>query len=239
MTGIISLMSVKKGERVVGTAQFSGTEILRVADMKSIEVRVDVGENDITKVKIGDTALVEVDAYNNRKFKGIVYKIANPNVTTTTTTNEVTNYKVHIRIFNSEYTDLVQLNKKFPFRPGMTVNADIQTKRKENVLSIPLPAVTTREIEKQKKSITDKIDETNKDKDIDEVCFVLDKNNIVRKKIVKTGIQDINNIEILSGLKEGDEVVTGPYLEVSKLLKDSTKVKVVSKEEMYSSVKKN
>ncbi|MFN5986633.1 MAG: HlyD family secretion protein, partial [Chitinophagaceae bacterium] len=146
MDGIVSSMGVKKGERVVGTAQMAGTEMMRVADMKSIEVRVDVGENDITKVKIGDTALVEVDAYNNRKFKGIVYKIANPVSTATSamaSSTEVANYKVHIRLFTESYQDLIKENAKFPFRPGMTASADIQTKSKVNVISVPLNAVTT------------------------------------------------------------------------------------------------
>ena len=150
MDGIVSSMSVKKGERVVGTAQMAGTEMMRVADMKSIEVRVDVGENDITKVKIGDTALVEVDAYNNRKFKGIVYKIANPVsalAASAASSAEVANYKVHIRLEPSSYEDLIKENSKFPFRPGMTASADIQTKSKLNVISIPLNAVTTRDKE--------------------------------------------------------------------------------------------
>ena len=132
MDGIISLMNVKEGERVVGTAQMAGTEMMRVADMKSIEVRVDVGENDITKVKLGDTALVEVDAYNNRKFKGIVYKIANPITAASGVSSaaEVANYKVHIRLLTDSYADLIKENAIFPFRPGMTASADIQTKSK-------------------------------------------------------------------------------------------------------------
>ncbi|MGI9137424.1 MAG: HlyD family secretion protein, partial [Sediminibacterium sp.] len=147
MDGIVSLMNVKKGERVVGTAQMTGTEMMRVADMKSIEVRVDVGENDITKVKLGDTALVEVDAYNNRKFKGVVYKIANPvtAISGVSSSAEVANYKVHIRLLPEEYADLAKDNNIFPFRPGMTASADIQTKSKRNVVTVPLNAVTTRD----------------------------------------------------------------------------------------------
>ena len=227
MSGIISLMSIKKGERVVGTAQFTGTEMMRVADMTTIEVRVDVGENDIPKVKIGDTALVEVDAYNSRKFKGVVYKIANPTLTTTSTTNEVTNYKVHIRLIRNDYADLILVNKKFPFRPGMTVNADIQTTKKLNVLTIPIAAVTTREDDKTLKLDSNKDNIVNTSK-INEITFVIDKNNIVHKRIIKTGIQDLNNIEILSGLLLGESIVTGPYIEVSKNLKDSTLVEAVS-----------
>ena len=148
MNGIISLLAVKKGERVVGTAQMAGTEMMRVADMRSIEIRVDVGENDIPKVKIGDTAVVEVDAYTNRKFKGLVYKIANPITAGGAAaggSSEVTNYKVHIRLLQSSYQDLLVAGNSFPFRPGMSASADIQTKTKVNVLSIPLNAVTTRD----------------------------------------------------------------------------------------------
>jgi HlyD family secretion protein len=246
MDGIISSMSVKKGERVVGTAQMAGTEMMRVADMKSIEVRVDVGENDITKVKIGDTALVEVDAYNNRKFKGVVYKIANPvtAATAVTASTEVANYKVHIRLEPSSYEDLIKENSKFPFRPGMTASADIQTKSKANVISIPLNAVTTRDKEGNGKDtkVSTKTDDkaapaaTSKEDDLNEVVFVLQKDNKVKMVKVKTAIQDLNYIEV-SGLKVGEEVITGPYSTVSKLLKDGTLVKVVAKDKLFEEKK--
>lgn len=245
MDGIISSLSVKKGERVVGTAQMAGTEMMRVADMKSIEVRVDVGENDITKVKIGDTALVEVDAYNNRKFKGIVYKIANPVSTASSalaSTTEVANYKVHIRLLPSSYEDLIQQNKKFPFRPSMTASADIQTKSKVNVITVPLNAVTTRDKEGQGKDtdVTTKVDDKPKDKtnndDLSEVVFVLQKDNKVKAVKVKTDIQDLNYIEV-SGVKVGDMVITGPYSTVSKSLKDGMQVKVVEKDKLFEEKK--
>lgn len=247
MDGIVSSMSVKKGERVVGTAQMAGTEMMRVADMKSIEVRVDVGENDITKVKIGDTALVEVDAYNNRKFKGIVYKIANPVsalAASAASSAEVANYKVHIRLEPSSYEDLIKENSKFPFRPGMTASADIQTKSKLNVISIPLNAVTTRDKEgngKDTKVTTNTDDKNtapadNKEEDINEVVFVLQKDSKVKMVKVKTDIQDLNYIEVI-GLKVGDEVITGPYSTVSKLLKDGSLVKIVSKDKLYEEKK--
>lgn len=248
MDGIVSSMGVKKGERVVGTAQMAGTEMMRVADMKSIEVRVDVGENDITKVKIGDTALVEVDAYNKRKFKGVVYKIANPVSALSATaaaSTEVANYKVHIRLEPSSYADLIVENAKFPFRPGMTASADIQTKSKVNVISVPLNAVTTRDKEgngKETKVTAAKTDDKNasapdsKDEDLNEVVFVLQKDNKVKMVKVKTDIQDLNYIEV-SGLKVGDEVITGPYSTVSKLLKDGTLVKVVAKEKLFEEKK--
>ena len=146
MDGMVSLMNVKKGERVAGNSFNVGTEMMRVADMRSIEVRVDVGENDIPKVKLGDTAIVEVDAYGNRKFKGLVYKIANPNTTGTTAAGtDVTNYKVHIRLLTDSYQDLVAVGKGFPFRPGMTASADIQTRTRMNVIAVALNAVTTRD----------------------------------------------------------------------------------------------
>ncbi len=247
MDGIVSSMSVKKGERVVGTAQMAGTEMMRVADMKSIEVRVDVGENDITKVKIGDTALVEVDAYNNRKFKGVVYKIANPVSAATSalsTSTEVANYKVHIRLDPASYEDLIKENSKFPFRPGMTASADIQTKSKVNVISIPLNAVTTRDKEGKGKEtkVSTKTEDKNanapeaKDEEVNEVVFVLQKDNKVKMVKVKTDIQDLNYIEV-AGLKVGDEVITGPYSIVSKTLKEGSLVKVVAKDKLFEEKK--
>lgn len=246
MDGIVSSMSVKKGERVVGTAQMAGTEMMRVADMKSIEVRVDVGENDITKVKIGDTALVEVDAYNNRKFKGIVYKIANPvsaAASALSNSTEVANYKVHIRLLTESYQDLIKENAKFPFRPGMTASADIQTKSKVNVISVPLNAVTTRDKEGQGKetkvssNATSSTDEPAKaEEELSEVVFVLQKDNKVKMVKVKTDIQDLNYIQV-EGVKVGDVIVTGPYSIVSKSLKDGALVKPVTKEKLFEEKK--
>jgi HlyD family secretion protein len=253
MNGIISLLAVKKGERVVGTAQMAGTEMMRVADMRSIEIRVDVGENDIPKVKIGDTAVVEVDAYTNRKFKGLVYKIANPITAGAAAggSSEVTNYKVHIRLLQSSYQDLLVAGNTFPFRPGMSASADIQTKTKVNVLSIPLNAVTTRDKSEGKAGAStgkeDKKEEaapaTDKKSleadDTEEVVFVLQKDNRVKKVKVKTDIQDLNYIEIVDGIKAGDQVITGPYNTVSKLIKDSSLVKIVSKDKLFEDKKKD
>ncbi len=256
MDGVISLLAIKKGERVAGNSFNVGTEMMRVADMRSFEVRVDVGENDIPKVKLGDTAIVEVDAYTSRKFKGIVYKIANPSTGNALAANasaEVTNYKVHIRLLQESYQDLVVPGRSFPFRPGMTASADIQTKSKYNVLSVPLNAVTTRdskEDEKEKKD--DKKDapkvaqvekETQKsvssDDTVEEVVFILQADNKVKKVKVKTAIQDLNNIEITEGLKEGDKVVTGPYSIVSKMLKEGNLVTVVEKDKLFEEKKKD
>lgn len=242
MDGVVSLLSVKKGERVAGNSFNIGTEMMRIADLSSIEVQVDVGENDIPKVKLGDTALVEVDAFNNRKFKGIVYKIANPltsSATSLSSSTQVTNYQVHIRLLQDSYKDLIVKGQPFPFRPNMSASADIQTKTNKNVLTVPLNAVTTREKNEGKETGgTDKAKEEDKtvsassDDDIVEVVFVVQKDGIVRKKPVKTEIQDINYIQVVEGINAGDEIVTAPYDVVSKQLKDSSKVKVVSKEEL-------
>ena len=231
--------------RTTIVSPMAGTEMMRVADMKSIEVRVDVGENDITKVKLGDTALVEVDAYNNRKFKGIVYKIANPITAASGVSSaaEVANYKVHIRLLTDSYADLIQENAIFPFRPGMTASADIQTKSKVNVITVPLNAVTTRDIDGKGKDT--KVSSTSnnntekepvKEQELNEVVFVLQKDNKVKMVKVKTDIQDLNYIEV-AGLKVGDQVITGPYSIVSKTLKEGSLVKVVTKEKLFEEKK--
>lgn len=248
MDGVVSLLNVKKGERVVGNSMMAGTEMLRLADMSKIEVRVDVGENDIPKVHLGDSALVEVDAYNTRKFKGVVTKIASSSVSagaaTAISTNDVTNYKVYIRLLPESYADLYDPSKpkNFPFRPGMTASADIQTRSKANVMAVEINAVTTRE--KGTDKVADKASDENENgenneetnslsTDLDEVVFVLQPDGKVKKITVTTGIQDINYIEVTSGLKMGDTVIVAPYNVVSKTLKEGTKVTVVTKEKLF------
>lgn len=242
MDGVISLLNVKKGEKVAGNSFNVGTEMMRIADMQKIEIRVDVGESDIPKVHLGDSAIVDVDAYSDRKFKGIVTQIASSNNGATTTSvnsntsSDVTNYKVYIRLLPESYTDLLGKGS-FPFRPGMSASADIKTKTHSNVLSVPINAVTTRE--KSDSSKTDKIKEATSTSvdDLDVVVFILDKEGLVKKVKVKTAIQDINYIEITEGLKEGDQVITGPYDVISKLLKEKDKVKVVEKKDLFETKK--
>ena len=251
MDGVISMLNVKKGERVVGTAQMAGTEMMRVADMSALEVRVDVGENDIVKVSIGDSADVEVDAYNNRKFHGVVTQIASSTIksgASATATNDVTNYEVHIRLDPSSYADLMDPSKpkKFPFRPGMNASADIKTKRMENVLAVPITSVAARVIgsdeniddkKKAEKKPDDEMDAdataTNPADELEEVVFVLGADSKVQKRVVKTGIQDINYIQIVDGLKEGEQVITAPYTAISKTLRSGNKVVVVPKDKLF------
>jgi HlyD family secretion protein len=254
MNGVVSLLSVKKGERVVGNSMMAGTEIMRIADMSKIEVRVDVGENDIPKVKLGDSALIEVDAYTNRKFKGVVTQIASSSAATATATsgvssNDVTNYKVYIRILPESYQDLIDRSrpKNFPFRPGMTASADIMTKTKQDVLTIAINAVTTREKgtdnvagakkDEKKEAGIQEATKTGLSTDLDEVVFVLQPDGTVKKVKVKTDVQDINYIEVTEGLKVGDQVVAAPYNIVSKTLKDGMKVQVVEKDKLFEAPK--
>jgi len=254
MDGVISSLTIKEGERVAGNSFSIGTEMMRVADMNVLEVRVDVGENDVVKVHLGDSADVEVDAYNNRKFKGIVTEIASSTKSGTgagaLASTDVTQYEVRIRLDKSSYSDLIDPTrpKSFPFRPGMNASADIKTKRRDNVLSVPINSVTTRvmgsdktiadqkkEAEKKQKAegnADDKAVSVNTD-ELEELVFVVQKDGKVKRVKVKTAIQDINYIEIKEGLAEGDEVVTGPFNAISKTLKDGTVVKVVPKDKLF------
>jgi HlyD family secretion protein len=250
MDGVISSLKIKKGERVAGNSFNIGTEMMWVADMSVMELRVDVGENDIVKVKVGDTADITVDAYNNRKFKGVVTQIASSAKvqSSMTTSNDVTNYEVRIRLERKSYEDLIDpaRPKRFPFRPGMTASADIQTRRIDNVLSVPIGAVNARikgsdmsiedkkkQDDKRKEESDEENTQTNNFDDREEVVFVLQPDATVKKVVVRSGIQDINYIEIVNGLKPGDEVITDPYTAISKTLKDGTRVKVVTRDELF------
>lgn len=233
-SGIISQLNVKLGERVVGTAQMAGTEMLTIADMSRIEVRVEVSETDIAKVKVGDTTIIAADAYRDRTFKGIVSKVGVSSTTSLSqlTTDQVTNYTVHILILQNSYQDLnTELQKgTFVFKPGMSASVDVQTRKEANTLAVPVNAVTTREwpdsVRKQKDAIGDD--------EIRQVVFVYDaKAQKVTIRDVKTGIQDNEYIQITDGLKEGEQVVIAPYGAVARTLKNDTKVTVVDKDKLY------
>ncbi len=238
-SGIISELLVKKGERVLGTAQMAGTEMLTIADMSRIEVRVDVSETDISKVKTGDTTIIDADAYRNRKFKGIVSRIAVSSTKTGsgTSTDQVTNYTVHIWILPSSYSDVsAQLGKgKFPFKPGMSASVEIQTNRQDNILSVPVNAVTTRD---WADSVKNKLVAQSAIDNIRQVVFVYDsKTQMVSLRDVKTGLQDNKYLQVTTGLKENEEVVTAPYGAIARTLKDNTKVKVVAKDQLFEAKK--
>jgi HlyD family secretion protein len=246
ISGTVTSLNARKGERI-GAMQLPGSEMLRIANLANIEVRVDVNENNIIKISIGDSADVEVEAYNKRKFKGIVTSIANGGSkkdAASFLSNDVTNYEVHIRLLSSSYADLFDSSRRrsMPFRPGMNARADIKTKKREAVLSIPVGAVVSKpkgsdEIaaaEKEKREDeTATTEETFNSDELEEVVYVIKSDGTVEKRVVTTGIQDINYFEINSGLKEGEKVVTGPYNAVSKTLRSGQKVKVVSKEKIF------
>jgi HlyD family secretion protein len=239
--GVVSLLNIKLGESVAGNSFNVGTEMMRIADMEKIEVRVDVGENNIVKVKLGDSANVTVEAYGERKFRGIVTQIASSNNGASagglsSSTSDATQYKVYVRILADSYKDLIGTGK-FPFRPGMTANAEIQTNVKRNILSLPINAVTTRlktdsTMAEKAKNDGDEDAPTSEDQ-MEVVVFLLTKEGTAQQKKVTTGIQDLYFIEITSNLKAGDEVLTGPYEAISKTLKDKDKVKKVDKKDLY------
>ncbi len=242
VNGTVSKLNVELGERVVGTSQMAGTEIMRIANLQNMEVRVNVNENDIVRVNLSDTADIEVDSYTTagRKFKGIVYEIANTaNGLTSSSgaaaaalsTDAVTEFEVKIKILNNSYSDLLaQKDKKgYPFKPGMTASVEVITDRKPNVLAVPIAAVTTRGNETETPEVTDDqpsgtVDEKpagqpEKKEKVKEIVFVNVGGKATQRE-VKTGISDFENIEILSGLKPGEQIISGPFIAVSKKLKN-------------------
>lgn len=229
INGTISLLSVELGERVVGTQQMAGTEILRVANLNSMEVLMDVNENDIVKVSVGDTSIVEVDAYPKREFSGVVTEIAN-SAQGTLAADQVTNFKVKVRILESSYKDLKEGKSEeySPFRPGMTATVDIITEKRFNVLAVPISSVVIKtDTTAQKKSVAEKYKQVKITEDEEKFeCVFVKVNNEAKLRVIKTGIQDNANIEIISGLKENDEVIIGPYNLVSKTLEPGDKVSV-------------
>jgi HlyD family secretion protein len=226
--GTISVLNVELGERVLGTQQMAGTEILRVANLNNMEVEVDVNENDIVKIKVGNEANVEVDAYLKKQFKGVVTSISN-SASSTLTADQVTNFKVKIRILKESYQDLLEGKPVTysPFRPGMTATVDIITKTRANVLSVPISSVVVKSDTTAVKGFKVEDEDEKKaapksDKKLE--CVFVKVGNKAKIRIIKTGIQDDANIEVLTGLKKGDVVITGPYSTVSKDLNSGDKV---------------
>lgn len=222
MRGTVSSLKVELGERVVGTNMMTGTELLRIADLSRMEVKVDVNENDIVRVSMGDTAMVEVDAYLNKMFKGIVTEIANSATTTGATTDQVTNFEVRILLLSDSYKDITTKENPNPFRPGMSATVDIQTAKTFNVLTVPIQAVTISRDSTKNDSLKVSPAEIE-DKKPQEIVFVIENGKAQHKNVV-TGIQDSYFIQIKEGLKEKEEIITGPYSMVNKKLKDGTAV---------------
>jgi HlyD family secretion protein len=220
MTGTVSLLAVELGERVVGTQQMAGTELLRVADLSQMEVEVDVNENDIVKINVGDKAIVEVDAYLKKEFEGQVTEIANT-ATGSLTADQVTNFKVKIRILSASYKDLTEgkPTNYSPFKPGMTATVDIITKQRKDAIAVPISAIvvkndtTSSKVKMPASATAEKFE-----------CVFVEKNGKAQLKVVKTGIQDDKNIVITSGLEPGETVITGPYRTVTDVLKSGTVV---------------
>lgn len=242
--GVISKLSVELGERVVGTAQMAGTEIMRISNLNSMEVSVDVNESDINRVSINDPADIEVDAFQGKKFKGVVTEIASSANVVGASADQVTNFTVKVRILPESYASLKAGNQAVsPFRPGLSATVDIQTNQVKG-LTVPIQSVTTREDDKKdkKEDKSGTMETTEKkskaDEPVKEYVFVY-KDGKVKQVEVKTGIQDDTNIQILSGLKPGEEVVSYPFTAISKTLKDGMEVKKTDKDKLLSGDKKD
>jgi HlyD family secretion protein len=244
--GTISKLDIELGERVLGQQQMAGTEMMRIANLNNMEVEVDVNENDIVKVSIGDSAKIEVDAYLKRKFDGVVTSISN-SATTGLTADQVTNFKVKVRLVKESYQDLLEGKpvSYSPFRPGMTATVDIETKRSTNVLAVPISAIVIKDdTTSTKKDIVAEIEKEEAEKkgnapkkDIKFECVFVKVGDKAKIRVVKTGIQDDTNIEILSGLKKGDEIIIGPYTLVSKDLLPNDKVRLETKSDQDKKAK--
>ncbi|WP_299115828.1 efflux RND transporter periplasmic adaptor subunit [uncultured Winogradskyella sp.] len=242
MSGTVSMLNVELGERVVGTQQMAGTEILRVANLNNMEVEVDVNENDIVKVSIGDSTIVEVDAYLKKEFKGVVTEIAN-SAAGNLAADQVTNFKVKVRILEESYKDLTEGKPETysPFRPGMTATVDIITKTRKDVIAVPISAIVIKtDTSSVKKSYGEKsiVDEDTEPKEEEKFeCVFINYDGKAKLKVVETGIQDDTYIEIISGLNEADEIITGPYNTVSKKLNPGDLLEVTNKKEKPSEEK--
>ncbi|MDY8136686.1 efflux RND transporter periplasmic adaptor subunit [Aquimarina sp. 2201CG5-10] len=227
MSGTISKLSVELGERVVGTQQMAGTEIVRVANLNNMEVEVDVNENDIVKVAIGDSTIVEVDAYLKKEFKGLVTEIAN-SAENTQSADQVTNFRVKVRILEESYKDLLadKPESYSPFRPGMTATVDVITNKRTGIVGVPISAIVIKNDTSSTKKSFSKNDKIESDKKFE--CVFVKDGEVAKLRVIKTGIQDDTNIEITSGLDEGEEVITGPYNVVTKTLKTGDKIALES-----------
>ncbi|EOR95109.1 Macrolide-specific efflux protein MacA [Arcticibacter svalbardensis MN12-7] len=229
--GVVSKLSVELGERVVGTAQMAGTEIMRISNLNSMEVNVNVNENDINRVAIGNLADIEVDAFQEKKFQGKVTEIASSANIVGESTDQVTNFSVKIRILPESYASYMKNRdkEKSPFLPGLSATVDIQTKKASGI-AVPIQSVTTRE---DLNMNVNKAPKKDKDKpDVKEYVFVY-KNGLVRQIAVTTGIQNDTYIQVLSGLKENEEIVSAPFSAISKTLKDSLVVEKVGKDKLF------
>ncbi len=242
--GTVSRLSVEIGERVTGASQFSsGTEIMRIADLARMIVLVEVNENDIVRVSLGDTCLIEVDAYLGQKFRGVVTEMATSANVTGVSADQVTNFEVKILILEKSYESLLSDDQviRSPFRPGMSATVDIQTETAIGILTVPIQAVTTRADSLEKEGAAPPEGEmaetaASKDEELVEVVFVNDGGKAVMKRI-KTGIQDNIFIQVTEGITIDDEVITGPYRAVSKRLKDGDEVTVVDKKDLFAEEK--
>lgn len=232
--GTVSMLNSEIGERVVGTAQMAGTEIARIADLENMEVLVEVNENDIIRVEINDTALIEVDAYLDEEFKGVVTEIANSAQLQGVSADQVTNFEVKVRILQDSYSHLVKEGEKSPFRPGMTASVEVITDREKDILAVPIEAVTTRtDTSTEARSYRvrrEKAESESGTGESFEVVFVFNEGR-ADLRVVKTGIQDDKNIQIISGLKDGEEVISGPYSLVSKRLVNGEDVEATNKQD--------
>lgn len=223
MTGTVSMLLVELGERVAGTNLMAGTEIMRIADLSRMEAQVQVNENDIVKVKLNDTAIIQVDAYMDEEFKGVVTEIANSAKTTGISADQVTNFDVKIFILPSSYEQFTKEGKN-PFRPGMSTTAEILTETKNDIISVPIQSVTTR---------TDTTLLTSTSKETIRTLVFVAEGEYALAKDVKTGIQDNSYIEITSGIGDSVRIISAPFSAISKKLSDSTLIEIVKKDDLY------
>jgi len=247
MSGVVSSLSVEKGERVVGTIQMTGTEIMRIANLNLMEVQVDVSENDVLRVALNDPVDIEIDAYLDEKFSGRVSQIANSATgsgTAALSTDQVTNFIVKILIEKDSYQKLIQPGKPFPFRPGMSASVEVKTEIKEDIIAIPIQAVASRvpEMDKKDEEAGEEGDAAkpkkvkNKEEEEKEVVFIVDGKS-AKMVVIKTGIQDDEYIQVLEGLDPGTEIISGPYAAVSRKLKNGKEIQIVDEDKLYSSDK--